>query len=209
MLAVSLDGRLAPPEGGAAQLGGAGDRMALEQALAWADGALIGAQTLRLHGSTCLIRRPELLAERRQAGRSDQPVALVVSRSGTVEPSLAFFAQPLERWLLGPGTAPAEGFDRLLVLRPWQELLEQLANQGLKRLVLLGGARLASSLLQEGLVDEVQLTFCPQLLGGAHSWLPPGVALPRDSWELHEHRSLGEGELLLRYRRQGLPAGLA
>ena len=46
VLAVSLDGRLAPAEGGAAQLGGSGDRRVLEEALAWADGCLIGAETL-------------------------------------------------------------------------------------------------------------------------------------------------------------------
>ncbi|MCH1545666.1 MAG: dihydrofolate reductase family protein, partial [Synechococcus sp. MOX_bin32] len=44
-----MDGRLAPPEGGAAQLGGEGDRRALEQALAWGDACLIGARTLRAH----------------------------------------------------------------------------------------------------------------------------------------------------------------
>jgi formamidopyrimidine-DNA glycosylase len=34
VLAVSLDGRLAPADGGAAQLGGAGDRQVLEEAIA-------------------------------------------------------------------------------------------------------------------------------------------------------------------------------
>lgn len=202
VLAVSLDGRLAPAEGGPAQLGGAGDRQALEQALAWADGALIGAQTLRLHGSTCLIRRPELLAARRQAGQGDQPVALVVSRSGVIDSSLPFFKQPLERWLLAPGAAPAPVFERRLALGPWPALLGQLGALGLKRLVLLGGAQLAASLLQADLVDELQLTLCPLLLGGAHSWLPSGAALPPGPWDLQEHRPLGQGELLLRYRRR-------
>ena len=55
VLAVSLDGRLAPAQGGAAQLGGPGDRRVLEEVLAWADGCLIGARTLRVHGTTCLI----------------------------------------------------------------------------------------------------------------------------------------------------------
>ena len=100
MLAVSLDGRLAPPAGGAAQLGGAGDRRVLEEALAWADAVLIGARTLRLHGSTCLIHRPELLEQRRRAGRSPQPMAIVVSRSGQLDPALPFFRQPLRRGLL-------------------------------------------------------------------------------------------------------------
>ena len=49
VLAVSLDGRLAPPSGGAAQLGGSGDRRVLEEALAWSDAALLGAGTLRAH----------------------------------------------------------------------------------------------------------------------------------------------------------------
>ncbi|MCP9917820.1 RibD family protein [Cyanobium sp. ATX 6F1] len=209
VLAVSLDGRLAPAEGGPAQLGGAGDRIALEQALAWADGALIGAQTLRLHGSTCLIRRPELLEERRGAGQGEQPIALVVSRSGAIDPSLPFFHQPLERWLLAPLDAQVTGFERRLALGPWPALLGQLGALGLNRLVVLGGARLAGSLLQEALVDELQLTLCPQLLGGAHSWLPPGTVLPLGNWELLEHRSLGEGELLLRYGRRREPGSAA
>ena len=69
VLAVSLDGRLAPPEGGAAQLGGKGDRRALEEALAWSDGCLIGGETLRRHGTTCLIHAPDLLEERARQGR--------------------------------------------------------------------------------------------------------------------------------------------
>jgi 5-amino-6-(5-phosphoribosylamino)uracil reductase len=64
VLAVSLDGRLAPPDGGAAQIGGRGDRQVLEEALAWADACLIGGRTLRLHGSTCLIHAAPLLEQR-------------------------------------------------------------------------------------------------------------------------------------------------
>ena len=68
VLAVSLDGRLAPPQGGAAYLGGIGDRQVLEEALAWADGCLIGAETVRRHRSTCLIHAPDLLAQRVDSG---------------------------------------------------------------------------------------------------------------------------------------------
>ena len=102
VLAVSLDGRLAPPEGGAAQLGGPGDRRVLEEALAWADGCLIGAETLRRHGCTCLIHAQDLRAQRSAAGRSDQPVAVVVSRTAAIPLELPFWRQPLERWLLAP-----------------------------------------------------------------------------------------------------------
>jgi len=72
--------------------------------------------------------------------------------------------------------------------------------------VLLGGAELAGQLLQEQLVDELQLTLCPQLLGGGHSWLPAAVPLEPNQWRLQEQRPLGGEELLLRYRRVMAPA---
>ena len=232
VLAVSLDGRLAPAQGGAAQLGGVGDRWALEEALAWADACLIGAQTLRLHGTTCLIHHDELLQRRCAAGRPPQPLALVVSRSGRLSPALPFFAQPLERWLLhGPqGEAGAPGFHRQLPLAPWPVVLPQLAAAGLRRVVVLGGAQLAASLLAARQVQELQLTLCPRVLGGPHGWIPlqgrdggrcegwvEGLveapvagddasaqlaqALSGQAWELLAHTALEGGELLLRYRR--------
>jgi rhamnosyl/mannosyltransferase len=77
----------------------------LEEALAWADGCLIGAETLRCHGSTCLIRAPHLLAQRAASGRAEQPVAVVVSRSNDISPILHFWRQPLQRWLLARADA--------------------------------------------------------------------------------------------------------
>ena len=77
MLAVSLDGRLAPAEGGASQIGGEGDRAVLEQALAWADACLIGAGTLRAHQCTCLIRNADLIDQRLREGRGEQPLSLI------------------------------------------------------------------------------------------------------------------------------------
>jgi 5-amino-6-(5-phosphoribosylamino)uracil reductase len=203
VLAVSLDGRLAPAEGGAAQLGGPGDRRVLEEALAWADACLIGARTLRLHGTTCVIRDPGLLEQRSAEQRSPQPHALVVSRSAEFEAGLRFFQQPLQRWLLTPSPTPAAppGFEQIRWLQSWPALLQGLAAEGLQRIVLLGGAALAAQLLELQLVDELQLTLVPRLLGGAHTWLPESLALAPNAWRLSEHRPLEGEEFLLRYRR--------
>ncbi len=208
VLAVSLDGRLAPAEGGAAQLGGSGDRRVLEESLAWADGCLIGAETLRLHGSTCLIHAPDLLEQRHLAGCSPQPASLVVSRSGQIPGQLPFFQQPIDRWLLAPTSAAsapgqAPGFQRHLPLEAWPCLLSRLAAEGLKRLLVLGGARLAAGLLREALIDELQLTLCPQVLGGPHSWVPLQEACAGSHWRLQEMRPLDGDELMLRYARHG------
>ena len=206
VLAVSLDGRIASAAGGAAQLGGSGDRRVLEESLAWADGCLIGAETLRLHGTTCLIHAADLLEQRHRAGYPPQPAALVVSRSGQIPGQLPFFQQPIERWLVAPVSAApfpgqAPGFQRHLPLEPWPRLLSRLAAEGLNRLLVLGGARLAASLLREALIDELQLTLCPQVLGGPHGWMPLQEACPGSHWRLQETRQLGGDELMLRYAR--------
>ena len=207
VLAISVDGRLAPPEGGAAQLGGAGDRRALELALAWADACLIGAGTLRAHQCTCLIRNPQLLEQRLQEGRPQQPAAVVVSRSLGFSRTWQFFDQPLQRWLLAP--APMhQGFDRWFPLAPtWPERLQALGAAGIQRLVLLGGAQLTADLLQADCVDALQLTVVPQLLGGPFSWLPltdsplPASLLQPGAWQSDGVEDLGHGEWLLRYQR--------
>lgn len=219
MLAVSLDGRLAPPGGGAAQLGGVGDRRALEEALAWADATLIGAETLRRHGTTCLIHAPDLLATRAAQGRSAQPAALLLSRSGCLPADLPFWRQPLQRWWLRPaatslvdgdkaGHLPQERFpdspphcQRVQAFSSWRQLRADLAAEGIDRLVLLGGADLAGQLLADDQVDELQLTLCPLLLGGPHTWLPGSLNPGLQRWTLLEQRPLGGDELLLRYCR--------
>ena len=219
VLAISIDGRLAPPQGGAAQLGGPGDRQVLEEALAWADGALLGAETLRRHGTTCLIRSPRLQAVRRAAGLPGQPVAIVASRRAAFPPDLPFFAQPLQRWLLatppagrgvasdpGAGAVQIAGFERRLPLADWPSALAALGGHGIRRLAVLGGARIATALLREGLLDELQLTVCPQLLGGPHLWLAADGLLPPGPWQLLEQRPLQGGEQLLRYGTGAAPA---
>jgi len=193
VLAVSIDGRLAPPEGGPARLGGDPDRQALEEALAWADASLIGAGTLRTHGTTCLIHRRSLLEQRRCACRDDQPVAMVVSRSGRFPGDLAFFRQPLHRWWLdrheggrmsdlasrfpseeeptAKGCRP-DWFERRLPFSPWSHTIAQPASPGQRRLAVLGGAQLAATLFSADGVGGLQLTLGPRLLGGTHLWLP-------------------------------------
>ena len=131
VLAVSLDGRLAPASGGAAQLGGAGDRHVLEQALAWSDAVLIGAGTLRAHRCTCLIHEQQLLAQRKQDGRPLQPTALVVSRSPDFCLEWPFFQQKLERHLLTPDRLSVEGFSVIHPLQAsWETTLVELAALG-------------------------------------------------------------------------------
>ena len=208
VLAVSLDGRLAYPQGGASQLGGPGDRRALEEALAWSDAALIGAGTLRAHRSSCLIHAHDLLEQRQVACRSPQPDLFVVSRQADFPQDWPLFQQPFARYLLTPEGGGAEGFlDGHPLAASWAETLTSLAARGWSRFVLLGGAGLCTSMLADDAVDELQLTLCPRVLGGPFCWVPPlAPGLPEDlaaadAWSLEHSKPLGGGELLVRYRR--------
>ena len=206
VLAVSLDGRLAPPQGGAAKLGGPADRRVLEECLAWADACLVGAGTLRVHGSTCLIHGEDLLQQRRRQQRPDQPHLLVVSRHGRLDGALPVFQQPLACWWLAPGQVRVDRvpprFRGAIPLPHWQALPQTMARRGWRRLVVLGGAQLATTLAAHDLLHELHITLCPQLLGGGHLWLQDRALIPPNLWRPVESRSLGSGEWLCRWHRQ-------
>ena len=119
VLAISLDGRLALANGGKAELGGEGDRKALEESLAWADGILIGARTIRIHRNTCLIHDKELIRRRLVENRSSQPITIITSKKQKFDKDLPFFKQPIKRWIITPNPQDESrlnqlGFEKIL-----------------------------------------------------------------------------------------------
>ncbi len=217
VLAISLDGRLAPANGGPAKLGGDGDRKVLEEALAWSDALLIGAGTLRAHKSICLIHSSELIHQRLSEGRSQQPIALLVSKQKNFCTNWKFFNQPIERWLLSPRQKLEQSDDKffsekvfkrqILMKEKWSDTLDQIYQLGISRIVLLGGANLVEGLISVDMVDELQLTITPKLLGGEKVWLPISVDFPRkgslsvNPWDLQSINPLGSNELMVKYLR--------
>ena len=76
------------------------------------------------------------------------------------------------------------------------------------RILILGGAKLFHSFLQEDILDELQMTLVPRLLGGQYSWIPMNnqTLLPLDltdltSWSLKVIEPLAENQIMLRYFR--------
>ncbi len=213
VLAISLDGRLALPQGEITPLGGKRDRYFLEKSLAWADGTLIGGGTLRAHRNTCLIHDTELLKKRLAEGRSQQPIAVVVSNQRNFCSNWPFFSQPIQRWLMSQDEVSMKysipsGYERQFSMQEnWKATLSQLTQAGLKRLLLLGGAHLVGSILQADQVDELQFTLTPKIIGGAYTWVPvklenlPKLLSKNDAWILKQNEMIGDNEVLLRYFR--------
>ncbi len=88
------------------------------------------------------------------------------------------------------------------------KVLQQLYNQGVKKLLLEGGSELNWSMLKQGLVDEVRITVSPRIIGGvgAKSLVGgDGVSKISDSIKL-ELCSVqkSEGDVLLVYKVKGV-----
>jgi 5-amino-6-(5-phosphoribosylamino)uracil reductase len=184
---MTADGKIANSDRSAAKFSSHQDFRHLEAEVAQADAVLIGAGTLRIHGTTMRVMNPELMQARVQRGQSPQPIQIVCSRSGNLDPNLKFFRQPVPRWLLTTVVGKAQGFDRVLPIGDvqgidWQQAWLELAGAGIDRLCILGGAEIATNLWEQDLIDELQLTICPLIFGGASAptlCLGTGLAIPR------------------------------
>jgi 5-amino-6-(5-phosphoribosylamino)uracil reductase len=193
VLAISLDGKIADRQRSPARFGSIADKHHLETQIAQVDGVLFGAGTLRSYGTTLPITRPELLQQRLTQGKPLQPVHIVCSASGNLDPKLAFFRQPIPRWLLTTsrgaqewgtqqdtpqkGTpqkgTPQKGFERIIVAEDafggvdWVAAFQRFAALNCDRIAALGGGKLIASLLTADCIDEFWVTICPLVLGGS------------------------------------------
>ena len=213
VLASSIDGRIAYSKGGKTQLGKSGDRLVLEESLAWADGTLMGGQTLRDHRSICIIKDKRLIRQRISEGKDKQPISLVASNQIEFPMNWLFFKQPVQRWLLQQETKKNKnllpyGFHKRINLKyKWRDSLHELTKEGLSKIVLLGGANLISAFLIEDLINELQITITPHLLGGDYCWVSSKlnnlnkIINANNNWILKESKELGNNELLIRYLR--------
>ncbi|MGK7917779.1 MAG: RibD family protein [Prochloraceae cyanobacterium] len=225
VLAMTADGKIADRSRSPARFSSAADRAHLEKQISLVDGVIFGAQTLRAYGTTLPISNPQLLQQRQQLSQPPQPVHIVASASANIDPQLRFFSQPVPRWLLttAPGAKSwqerrGKRFERILVTEveerggiirsksiDWIGAFEQLTKLGLKKLAILGGGELIASLLAVNLIDELWLTVCPLIVGGASAPTPvEGIGLsPQQAkkLELLTVERVGE-EVFLHYRLQ-------
>ncbi len=203
VLAMSADGKIADFQQSSARFGSRIDKDHLEGQVAKADAVLFGAGTLRAYGTTLRVSSPSLVAKRQADGRSPQPIQIVCSPSGTLDPSWPFFRQPVPRWLITTPTgavnwqesdhfesvlmAPLRAAPKQMTLSApipatppndwdWRSLFTQLHNDGIHHLAVLGGSQIVTALFTAGLIDEFWLTICPLILGGTTA--PTPVAGP-------------------------------
>lgn len=186
ILAMTADGKIADFQRNPSRFGSQADKAHLEEQISLMDGILFGAETLRAYGTTLSITNSLLLEARRRKDKPLQPIQLVVSGSGKIDPDIRFFSQRIPRWLIttteGANTWNKkchQGFEKLVISNvnqgrkiDWNNIFERLYKLDLNKLAILGGGNLIASLLEANLIDNLWLTICPILLGGVTSPTP-------------------------------------
>jgi riboflavin-specific deaminase-like protein len=202
---VSIGGRSAPVAGSA-------DRELFHHLRTQADAVMAGAGTARAERYRRITKTDELREKREREGVRLDPLAVIVSGSLDLPSDLPLLedaessvvlitASPDELdGVLADVTYLRESGDRSLA--PALRTLR--TDHGVRSILCEGGPHLNSSLLREGLVDELFLCIAPRLAGDpAQLTSVEGLALPEpvemNLMTLHE----AEDHLFFRYRLTG------
>jgi diaminohydroxyphosphoribosylaminopyrimidine deaminase/5-amino-6-(5-phosphoribosylamino)uracil reductase len=143
-LAMTLDGRIAAPDGSSRWITGAAARVDAHRLRADADAVLVGANTVRFDDPSLTVR----LAGKANPGEPEGPLA-----------------QPL-RVVLGKAPQGAKVHPALELSGDLGLVLDELGRRGVLEVLVEGGSKVAHELHAAGLVDSYVLYLAPALFGG-------------------------------------------
>lgn len=190
----SVDGAATGDNRVSGSINGPADLRVFRVLRALADVVLVGAGTVRAERYTPLDVPTELRAARAALGRPDQLELAIITASGELPDSVLDTDRP--PLVLTTGSAPTLGdlrarlgADRVIVadggvpgsVDP-RAAVAALGERGLSHVLTEGGPTLLAQLVDADLVDELCLTWSPQLVGGPAgrvTHLPTWFAPPR------------------------------
>lgn len=205
---TSIDGH-ATLEGRSGQLGSPGDKELFRALRERADAILAGSETMRIERYGRALPAAERRQRRLGAGRSAEPLLVIITRSGRLPLEIPLLDEPEAELVVFSPPAPPVGARARLLHEPFDPtdptplrhaLMTLKERYGVSLLLCEGGPTLFGALLREGLVDELFVTLAPKLAGaGDGPRITSGPALPAPA----ELRLLSllerEGSLFARY----------
>jgi riboflavin-specific deaminase-like protein len=209
-MAATADGRVAIG-GRSAPVAGSADRELFHQLRTQADAVMAGAGTARVERYRRITKTEELRAKREREGVRHDPLAVLVSGSLSLPSDLPLLEDAGSS--VAVITASSDELEGVLAdisyLREpgdWSlagSLRALRTDYGIRSILCEGGPHLNSSLLREGLVDELFLCVSPRIGGDpAQPATVEGPALPAavdmELLTLHE----ADEHLFFRYRLQ-------
>jgi riboflavin-specific deaminase-like protein len=213
--AITADGRISTRKKTPSDFSSPRDKRRLLEIRAAADAVLASARTIRADRMTMGLPAEDLRAMRSAEGRPAYPQRVVLTQRGRLDPALPIFAHAFSPIIIFSTTRMPKALRAQLAAKATLHLapggtvdlhamMRTLhAEHRIERLVCEGGAQVFRSLLEAGLVDELNLTLCPRIFGGRAAPTLTGVAgvfLPKSiRMELCEMLPI-DSECFLRYR---------
>ncbi len=212
--AMTVDGKITTKNFSPVDFTSREDKLHLFRQRALADAVVVGHTTLA-RDNVRLGLPANLQQERIRKKQSPAPIRVIVSNQGRIDKGLKIFQTDVSPIVIFSTTRMPRivqnGLARLATLHLSKSkrvnlvgMLRTLKTKyGVKRVACEGGAKLFRSMLERGVVDELNLTIAPFLFGGASAPTLTGLSkdfLPRSvSCRLTGMRVVGE-ECFLSYR---------
>lgn len=203
-LAVSQDGNIAGKNGEQVWITNELSLKTAHLLRAEADAILVGVNTVIQDNPALTCRLPGL--------ESHSPVPVVLDGSGRIPKGAKLLQKPL--WIFSNNGAEfPQATDKTQIFYtepaqngkvPIKRVCQTLAENGINRLLVEGGASVAQSFLEAGLVDEVVLMESPKILGenGIRAIGPQGLSALEASYGFRVRYSANlEGDRIVRYAR--------
>ena len=168
--ATSADGYLDDASPRRLILSGPADLDRVDEVRAGCDAVLVGAQTVRKDNPRLLIRDPRRRARRAARGRPEHPARVTLTATGDLDPQARFFAPGALRLVYCATPAIGRARERLgdsaVLIDAGDPLsldlvLIDLAERGVLRVLVEGGARVLGEFLARDLADELNLAVAP------------------------------------------------
>ena len=178
-MAMTADGKIATANRAVHSFGSARDLRHLYELRATADAILCGARTVEISDSILGNGGENFRKLRLKNGLAEFPLRVIVSGSGSIDPAAKIFQKDFSPIIvLTTQRATAEKLKILRKLTDEVKVCGQTeinfratlrwlrAKWGVQRLLCEGGGKLNDAIFRVGLVDEINLTICPQIFGG-------------------------------------------
>lgn len=195
-MAMTLDGKTSTVERRPTDWTSKTDKRRMLELRATADAVMVGARTAETDRTSLSIPDERLQRTRIRRGQPPHPLRVIVSASVSFRETIRAFERQMSPVLIFTSRrAPRAKLDRLARLPDVHVyvagerdvsvplMLDILARDWkVKRLLCEGGATLNGSLFAAHAVDEVFVTLCPRVFGGATApTLVDGAGFPRDA----------------------------
>ncbi len=176
-IASSLDGKISNEERKQLRISCKEDFDRVDELRASADAIMVGIGTILADNPKLNVKNKELREKRLREGKTENPIKVVVDSKCRIPET----AEVLEGKVIIAVSklATRENIEKIAKKAQivvfgdnkvdLKSLLNFLYEQGVRRLMVEGGGTLISSLLREGLVDEMFIYYAPIIIGGSNS----------------------------------------